>query len=297
MNVELANSSTGSAGYKKRLPPSSLFCLALLAPGVLLVGGLFVFPIGRLAALSFEAPLWSLSMYGHLFTATDYATVLVRTLRVSALVTAVCIVLGYPIAYMMVKSSAIVRAIIGLAVLLPFWTSLLVRNYAWVYLLQRRGPVNEMLVAWGVVPAPLPLMFNEFAVVLGMANALLPFMVLPIFVSLQAQERALLEAANSLGATPSVGFLTVTLPLSVPGIVAGTLVIFATALGFYVTPALLGGGRVLMAATDIVRQIEELLNWPQAAAASMVLLAVVTVVIGLYLKAADRLSGMESDNA
>lgn len=282
-----------------KLPPGSLLSLCLMAPAVLLVGALFLFPIGRLAALSFRLPDLSFDVYAELFAGSGYYEILLRTLRISATVTVACVVLGYPVAFLMVRSGPAIRGIIVLLVLLPFWTSLLVRNYALVYLLQRHGVVNDLLLAWGFVSTPLPLMFNEFGVVLGMTNALLPFMVLPIYVSLQAQDKAMLEAASSLGSTPSISFLTVTLPLSVPGVIAGALIVFATALGFWVTPALLGGGRVLLAATYIAGQIEELLNWPMAAAASIVLLVVVVAVISLYrwVTHIDRLATVGNGDA
>ncbi|MFI4986653.1 MAG: ABC transporter permease [Alphaproteobacteria bacterium] len=278
---------------------ASLLSAVLVLPALLLVGCLFLVPIGRLAALSLEAPHLTLDAYVGLFAAADYLEILLRTLRVSAIVMAACVLLGYPLAYLMAKCRGRLRALIVFLVLLPFWTSLLVRNYAWVYLLQRRGVVNEMLLSLGVISSPLPLMFNEFGVVLGMTNALLPFMVLPIFVALQAQDKALVEAASSLGAGPSTGFLKITLPLSLSGVTAGCLIVFATALGFYVTPALLGGGRVLLAATHIAREIEETLNWPMAAAASMVLLLVVAAIIGLYRKVVgtDGLAGLGDGSA
>lgn len=282
-----------------KLPPGSLLSLCLMVPAVLMVGALFLFPIGRLAALSFRYSDLSFDVYAELFAGSGYYEILLRTLRISATVTVACVALGYPVAFMMVRSRPAIRGIIVLLVLLPFWTSLLVRNYALVYLLQRRGVINDLLLAWGFVSTPLPLMFNEFGVVLGMTNALLPFMVLPIYVSLQAQDKAMLEAASSLGSTPSISFLKVTLPLSVRGVVAGALIVFATALGFWVTPALLGGGRVLLAATFIANQIEELLNWPMAAAASMVLLTVVVAMISLYRWATgfSRLAKMGSGDA
>lgn len=282
-----------------KLPPGSLLSLCLMVPAVLIVGALFLFPIGRLAALSFRFSELSFDVYTELFAGSGYYEILLRTLRISATVTVACVALGYPVAFMMVRSRPAIRGIIVLLVLLPFWTSLLVRNYALVYLLQRRGVINDLLLAWGFVSTPLPLMFNEFGVVLGMTNALLPFMVLPIYVALQAQDKAMLEAASSLGSTPSISFLTVTLPLSVRGVVAGALIVFATALGFWVTPALLGGGRVLLAATFIANQIEELLNWPMAAAASMVLLTVVVAMISLYRWATglNRLTVMGSGDA
>jgi len=270
-----------------KLPPGALLGLCLVIPAVLLVGIFFIYPLVRLGGVSLGFPDAGLKAYKELVTVSGYLGTLAVTLKVSAIVTLLCIVLGYPVAFLMSRGGARVQTLIAMLVLLPFWTSLLVRNYALIYILQRNGVVNRLLMDMGLVDAPLPLMFNEFGVIVGMTNALLPFMVFPIYVSLQAQEKALVAAAFSLGASPAVTFFTVTLPLSIPGIAAGAAVTFATALGFYVTPALLGGGKIQLSATYIAKEINEFLNWPAAAAASMVLLAVVVALLALQRWAAS----------
>ena len=284
---------------KRRMAPGTLRNFVFTLPAIIIVGLLFIAPLGRLVSLSLDAPELTLDEYRALFSSSLYAKILVRTFRISVLVAFGCLVLGYPIAYLLAESRARVRQIIALMVLLPFWTSVLVRNYAWVYLLQRRGALNELLVGSGLITEPLPLMFNEIGVLIGMTNALLPFMVFPIFVAIQAQDRALLEASESLGATPSRSFMAVTLPLSMPGVYAGTLFVFATALGFFVTPALLGGGRVLVAATYITQEVEQLLNWPAAAAASIILLVAVLLFIGGYTRimSIERITGIGGSGA
>ena len=293
-STRFADNSRGSPLPWPRWPPGTFANLLLVLPATLLLGLLFLAPLGRLVALSIEAPDLSLGQYTTLFESPLYPRVLVRTLRVSVFVVLGCLLFGYPIAYLLVEARPRIRHAVALLVLLPFWTSILVRNYAWVYLLQRKGAVNELLVSSGLVADPLPLMFNEVGVVIGMSNALLPFMVLPIYVAIQSQDRAYLEAAASLGATPSHSFFAVTLPLSLPGVYAGSLFVFATALGFFVTPALLGGGRVLVAATYITQEVEQLLNWPLASAASIVLLVVVLLIIAVYTRvmSVERISGM-----
>lgn len=272
-----------------KLPPGALLGLCLVVPAAVLVGIFFIFPLVRLGGVSLGFPDASLNAYKELVTVSGYVGTLATTLKVSAVVTALCIVLGYPVAFLMSRSGPRAQALIAMLVLLPFWTSLLVRNYALIYILQRNGVVNRLLMETGLVDAPLPLMFNEFGVIVGMTNALLPFMVFPIYVSLQAQDKALVPAAFSLGSPPAVTFFTVTLPLSIPGIAAGAAVTFATALGFYVTPALLGGGKIQLSATYIAKEINEFLNWPAAAAASMVLLAVVIALLALQRWAASLL--------
>lgn len=278
----------------RRWGPGTLSFLLMVVPAAVLVGVLFIAPIGRLVGLSVHGASLDAEAYRELFASPLYVQVLLRTLRISALVVLGCFLLGYPIAYALATSRPRTRQIIALLVLLPFWTSLLVRNYAWVYLLQWRGVVNELLLSWGIVGQPVPLMFNEVGVVIGMTNALLPFMVLPIYVAIQAQDPAFLEAAESLGAMPSRSFFAVTFPLSLAGVYAGSLLVFATALGFFVTPALLGGGKVLMAATFIAQEVEQMLNWPLASAASIVLLIVVLAVVAVYTRvmSVERLAGM-----
>lgn len=289
-----SNATGVTGGAKRRMAPGALMNLSFTLPAVVLLGLLFLAPLGRLVALSLNAPEINLDEYQTLFSSPLYAKVLVRTFRISILVALGCLFFGYPIAYLLAESRARVRQIVALMVLLPFWTSVLVRNYAWVYLLQRRGALNELLIGSGLIIEPLPLMFNEVGVIIGMSNALLPFMVLPIYVAIQAQDRALFEAAESLGATPSRSFLAVTLPLSMPGVYAGSLFVFATALGFFITPALLGGGKVLVAATYITQEVEQLLNWPAAAAASIILLVAVLLFIAGYTRimSIERVSGM-----
>jgi putative spermidine/putrescine transport system permease protein len=262
------------------------FALALIAPAIAVTTILYLLPIAKLASLSVQAEPFG-SSYEHLFSEFGFGRILWNTLRIGATTTIVCVLLGYPLAYLMARSSKRVSALLVVLVLLPFWTSILVRNYAWIYLLQYRGFLNNTLLSMGVIHEPLALMFNEFGVVLGMSNALLPFMVLPIFVNLRGQDRALLESAASLGAKPSAAFLRVTLPLSRNGIMTGALIVFSTSLGFYVTPALLGGGRVLVASTFISREIEETLNWENASTASVILLLIVLAIVALISKVSD----------
>lgn len=268
--------------------------LLLTLPALVLLGFLFVVPLGRLVALSVDAPHLTLSHYAALFSSPLYAEILLRTLRVSALVALGALFFGFPIAYVLATARSRLRAVVGLLVLLPFWTSILVRNYAWVYVLQRRGALNQFLVSHHIISQPLDLMFNETGVVIGMTNVLLPFMVLPVYVALRTLDRSLSEAAESLGASPSTTFFTVTLPLSLPGIYAGSLLVFATALGFFITPALLGGGRVLVAATYITQEVDQMLDWQGASAAAIVLLVLVIVLLALYTRivSVERLTGV-----
>ncbi len=263
----------------------------LLIPALLLIGVLYFIPLLRLMGLSFGESGFSFAAYQELFSAWAYGGILWRTFRIGAFVVLVTLALGYPIAYVLAFSSPRVRALISLLVLLPFWTSVLVRTFAWIYLLRDGGVVSSALGLFG--DQSVRVLYNDIGVVIGMSNTLLPFMVFPIFVALSAQDRSLREAAASLGATPAAVFRRVTLPLSRNGIFAGALLVFASAVGFFITPALLGGGRVLMAATFVTQQVEEFLNWPLAAAASLILFAVVAVLVALYrrIPGADHVTG------
>ena len=265
----------------------------LLLPALLLVGGLYVLPILRLGGVSLGEHGASVDAYMRLFGDWAYQRILLRTFALSAAVVIGCIVLGYPIGYVLAFSSPRWRAILSLMVLLPFWTSVLVRNYAWIYLLQKGGALST-LVNW-LLPGGISvdLLYNDAGVVIGMVNTLLPFMVLPVLVAITGQDAQWREAAASLGATPSRTFFAVTLPLSRAGLYAGSLLVFTTAVGFFITPALLGGGKVLMAATFINQQVEDFVDWPLAAAASVVLLIVVVVLFGAYHRVAKDHLGAE----
>lgn len=256
--------------------------LALILPATLFVGALFLYPLLRLGAISFGEDQFSLAYYRELFGAWSYGAILWRTFRLSAIVAAGCLLFGYPIGYVLAFSTPRWRVLLSLLVLLPFWTSVLVRNFAWIYLLRDGGIFSSATGFLTMSGEPVQLMYNEFGVVTGMVSTLLPFMVFPVFMSIALQDSDLRAAAASLGASPARTFFAVTLPLSRFGIFAGCLLVFTVAVGFFVTPALLGGGRVLMTATFISQQIEDFVNWPLAAAAAMVLLVVVIVLIALY---------------
>lgn len=281
--------SAGGAPHRAR---SRLAGLLLILPALTLVSALYVLPVLRLGGLSLGEHGLSVEAYARLFGDWSYQTILLRSFGLSGLVVLGCIVLGYPIGYVLAFSSPRWRAVLSLMVLLPFWTSVLVRNYAWIYLLQKGGALSTA-VNW-LLPAgaQIDLLYNQAGVVIGMVNTLLPFMVLPVFVAIRSQDAAWKEAAASLGASPSRTFFAVTLPLSRSGLYAGSLLVFTTAVGFFITPALLGGGKVLMAATFINQQVEAFVDWPLAAAASVVLLVIVIVLVDAYRRVAAAQGGV-----
>ena len=246
---------------------------------------LFVYPVARFLLLSVEGG--SLIQYEKALFDGLYLRVLVDTFRIALIVTVITLVLGYPIAYFL--SSAPPRlATIGLVFLiLPFWTSVLIRTYAWSVILGRNGVINRFLLSSEIVDEPLRLLNNEIGVLIGMVHVLLPYMVFPLYAVMRRQDPTLLLASQGLGASSPQTFWRIFLPLSVPGILAGTTLVFVLSIGFFITPAVLGGGKVIMIAVLIEQQVRELSNWQFAAALSTVLLAAALAMYAL-LSAALR---------
>jgi len=215
--------------------------------------------------------------------------VLGRTLWISAMVTLVCLVLGYPVAYVIAAQPPGRAGILLFLVLLPFWTSLLVRTTAWVVLLQKEGVLNSLFLSLGLVEQPLKMIFNRFAVYVAMVHVLLPFMVLPLYAVMRSISPSYMRAASSLGARPFTAFWRVYVPQTLPGIGAGCLMVFIQALGYYVTPALVGGADDQMISYFIAFYASKTVNWGMAAALSIILLAATLLLYAVY----DRMVGIE----
>src|SRR5262249_7140683 len=208
-----------------------------------------------------------------------YLRILGTTFEISLLVTGVTLALGYPLAFLLATARPRTAALMLAAIMLPLLTSVLVRTYAWMVLLGRRGVVNEGLAALGLLDAPLPLLYTRTGVTIGMAHVLLPFMVLPLYSVMKGIDAELVRAAQNLGASPRQAFFRVYIPLSLPGIAAGCVLVFVAAIGFFVTPALLGGPPDTMIAMLIESQVRELLNWELASALAATLLAITAVLL------------------
>ncbi|MGE0725549.1 MAG: ABC transporter permease [Alphaproteobacteria bacterium] len=249
--------------------------LALLAPFLILLAVVFLLPLGTLLHESLLVPAPTLANYERVFAEPVYLRVMWRTLRIAFYVTVVALLLGYPLAYVMARSKGVALGLMAAAVLLPLWTSVLVRTYAWMVLLQRNGLINQTLKDLGLTDAPIRLLYTEGAVVLAMSHVLLPFMVLPIYSALKGIPEDYPRAALMLGASRWATFREVVWPLSLPGVASGALMVFLLSLGFFVTPALVGGPQQMMIATLVSQQVRELLNWPFAGALVGVLLAFV----------------------
>ena len=253
---------------RKRWSPETLILVPILA----YLAVFYVYPLARILLLSVYGPRLTFDHFLRMVTVPVYTQVLMRSFRIALLVTVLSLVLGYPVAYLLSTLTPRRVALLMPVILVPFTISVLVRSYAWMAILGRQGLVNTLLGWLGLTQQPLEILYNEFGVLLGMVHILLPFFILPAYSVMIRIDRDLLKAASIMGATPARGFLEVFLPLSLPGIIGGGLLVFIQALGFFVTPALLGGPRDTMISMLIELQISQLLNWGFAAALSSVLL-------------------------
>lgn len=260
--------------------------LGLASPAVLLVLIIMVLPVGWLFYLSFLADdgTFSLVHYNRMLESKAYGRIFMTTFQVSFLTTAICILIGYPLAYFLSQLPSRAATLCMLAVLLPFWTSLLVRTYAWLVLLQRKGLLNRWGIEMGWWEEPIKLVHNLNGTLIGMVHIMLPFLILPLYGSMKAISTDYLKAASNLGATPSQTFRQIFFPLSLPGLFAGSLIVFILCLGFFVTPAVLGGGKVIMVAMQITSNIELFFNWGAASALGVVLLVMTLAILFLASK-------------
>jgi len=223
-----------------------------------------------------------LDSYALLASDDLYALAYLNSLKIAALACLCCLVIGYPMAYGIARASPARRGALLMLVILPFWTSFLIRVYAWVTLLQSNGPVNGALLALGVIDHPLVLLNTPFAVYVGIVYTYLPFMILPLYAVLEKLDPALLEAAADLGSRPWRSFLSVTLPLSLPGVIAGSLLVFIPAVGEFVIPELLGGSDTLMIGSVLWNEFFNNRDWPQASVVAVAMLVLLVAPIMLF---------------
>ncbi|MEZ0223445.1 MAG: ABC transporter permease [Alphaproteobacteria bacterium] len=279
----------------------------LLLPFLVIMGVFFALPLVLVAGYSFmtqhypggvEYPL-TLDAYVQIFYDIDfdgtkvfdaqYLIVFWRSLKLAALCTILCLLMGFPMAYHMATRPPEKRNLWIMLVTIPFWTNLLIRTYAWILILRTDGIANNTLKSMHIITESLPLLYNDFAVALGLLYSYLPFMVLPIYSNLERMDWRLTEASADLYANRTQTLLKVTIPLAMPGILAGSILVFIPAIGSYLAPVLLGGGKSLMIGTMIEQQFGTAGNWPFGAASSVVLMAI--VLLGLMIMA--RRGGMK----
>ncbi|ESZ02087.1 MULTISPECIES: ABC transporter permease [unclassified Mesorhizobium] len=264
-----------------------------LLPALVLIVLFFVVPVVALLLRSVTEPAPGLQNYATLLGDSTYARVFFNTFLVAGVVTAVTVLVAFPVAWMLAIMPSALASIIFGVIILSMWTNLLTRTYAWMVLLQRTGVINRTLMAAGVIDQPLPLINNLTGVTIGMVYIMLPFMILPLVGTLRAIDPMTLRAAALCGASPLQAFRRILLPLSLPGIAAGALMVFVMSLGYFVTPALLGGTSNMMLAEMIAQMIQSLLNWGLGSAAAFILLVVTMALYALQLRlvGARRMSG------
>ena len=270
---------------------------ALLAPGGFWLLLFFLVPLLIMFVYSFMPrgiyggvePGFTLEHYARFFDPL-YLEVLQRTFLWSIACTVICLILGYPVAYLIVRGGRW-RNILLFLVVLPFWTSFLVRTFAMIFLMRDSGLINNWFLKLGLIDQPLSILYTPFAVMVGLVYGFLPFMILPIYASLEKLDPSLLEAAEVLGARPRARFRKVTLPLSMPGVVAGCLLVFIPALGSFLTSDLLGGAKQMMIGNLVQNQFSAARNWPFGSAASFIVMALVLAAVMIYLRVRDKNTG------
>ena len=263
--------------------PRRLAYLGLVLPLLGYLALFYAYPVFAMLLRSIAEPGWTIGNFARIFENAVYLHVLWLTFRVALVVTLITLMLGFPVAYLLARADPSKANLLMMLVLLPYWTSILVRTYAWMVLLGRQGLVNQLLMWIGVLDEPLRLLNTTFAVYLAMVHILLPFMILPLYSVMRGIDGNLLRAAAGLGATSFGVLRQVLLPLSLPGIWAGSLLVFILALGFFITPALVGGPRDMMIAVLIQQQVE-LFNWPFASALAALLLAAALAIFAIFAK-------------
>jgi len=267
----------------------------MVAPMLLLLGLVFVGPL-----------LWFFTMsFGELFRnglpqGLDYAAkalssrsaiqAFATTLRISFVVTLLCLIFSYPLAYFLTRAGKLAFNLVLLCVVVPYFTSVIVRTYAWMALLGGKGLVNDALITLGLTKAPLEMLYNEKGILIGMTYVLVPYTVLTLYAAMTTIDARLMQAARGMGASNLRAFWTVYFPLSMPGVVSGGLIVFILSLGYFITPALMGGPKNVLIATKIQHEVEIMLNWPLAAVLSLALLAVTLILFTIYI----RFGGLKS---
>ncbi|HXH03543.1 MAG TPA: ABC transporter permease [Candidatus Competibacteraceae bacterium] len=265
-----------------RWRPSVEFRLTLPALALLLF--FFILPVLALLLRSVMEPQLGLHNYIELFGSPTYARVFFNTFFVATVVTAVTLLIGFPVAWLLAIMPRFWSTLLFAVILLSMWTNLLARTYAWMVLLQRTGVINRTLLQWGLIDQPLPLVNNLVGVTIGMTYIMLPFIIMPLHATLKGIEPAILRAAALCGASRWQAFTRVLLPLALPGVAAGGLMVFVMSLGYFVTPALLGGTSYMMLAELIAQLVQSLLNWGLGGAAAFVLLLVTLALYAVQLR-------------
>lgn len=270
----------------------------LLTPSLLWLVVFFIIPMLIVIAVSLSSRTpygeiifrWTLGNYARFFD-TLYISIFAQTLFVAAVTTVCTILMGYPLAYYIAGMPPQIRQKGLILCMIPFWINFIIRSYAWVIILRTQGVINTILLKLGIVDLPVQFLYNEGAVMVGMVYALLPFMILPVYVSIEQLDHRLLEAAADLGASPFRAFRKITLPLTMPGIAAGTILVFISSLGMFVIPDVMGGSKAALVGNVIQNQFLSARDWPFGSALSILLALLSLVLIFLYYKAINVRKG------
>lgn len=262
-------------------------CLFVLLP----TAYVFIISFFKKGVYGGVIPGFVLSNYTGLFNAL-YLQIFLKSLWVALLVTLVCLLLGYPLAYIMARAGERIKLILIMLVMLPFWTNSLIRIYGWITIMRSDGFINKLLTVTGIISKPLQMLYNDGAVMLGMVYTLLPFMVLPLYSSVEKLESSLLEAARDLGAKPYRSFFRVTLPLTFPGIFAGFIQVFIPTMSYFFITDIMGGSKAMMIGNLINNQFISARNWPFGAALSIMLILLTVLLIRIYTAIGGKLEDM-----
>jgi putative spermidine/putrescine transport system permease protein/mannopine transport system permease protein len=263
----------------------------LIAPPALFLALFFVWPVLRVVMRSFIDPVPGLQNYGRIFSSSLYVHVFLNTAETAAIVTMVCLLAGYPVAYALSQARGGPLKLMAALVVIPLWTSVVIRSYAWMIIFQRHGILNDALVASGWAAQPVQFIPGSFAVNVGMVHIMLPFMILPLAAGMRSIDASLMRAAGVLGASTFAAFRKIFFPLSLPSVYAGAALVFMMSLGFFITPALLGGPEHLMAAVLIEQQANQLLDWGLASALATLFLFFTALVYFIYIRLSERGAG------
>lgn len=301
MNSNVAPAEKSPVIKKNKRNPGRLMGMAwTLSPVTFWLVLFFVFPLLFILLISFATR----GLYGgveYTFTIENYTRffdplylkILWDSIVIAGFTTLICLVFGYPFAYIIAKSPKKYRNLLLMLVIVPFWTNSLVRTYAWIVLLRTEGVINMFLLKIGIISEPLAMLYNHGAVMVGLTYTLFPFMVLPLYASIEQLDKSYLEAASDLGAKPRQAFTKITLPLTMPGIVAGCLLTFIPTLGLFFIPDLMGGSKSLLIGNLIKNQFLTARDWPFGSAASMILMVLTLIFILIYLRVGGNKKGIE----
>ena len=285
MNTAVTDQPSFAKHLSKLERREKLIYFAFVAPLLVYLAVFFIYPLLSFLPTSFYyEDAFSFEKYVRAFTKPVYLRILRTSFMIAGSTTLVTLILAYPVAYLFTNASGKIKGVVTAFIILPFWTSIIVRMYAWMSLLGHNGIFNRLFMEGGIISEPIPMMFNRFGVLVGMVHFMLPYMVLSIYAVMSGIPPVYMQAGANLGAPPLRRFIKIYLPLSMPGVGAGCLLVFILALAFYITPALLGGLKDTMIAQIIEQQMKETFDWPFAAALSTILIIVTTTLYVIYQK-------------